>query len=101
MSQMLQPNCMMLRLQHLYLQLQACCHLPSCCLAVCCAPTPGTWQQFQLLQVFGSCFTIGGFPPWMLQYAEMYHMGQLQGINRLQVRAQFAKYAGTTQRNGT
>ena len=54
-----------------------------------------------LWQVYGACFTPGGYPPWTLQYAEMYHMGHLHKTNRMQVRHQFEKYAGTTHRNGS
>ena len=51
-------------------------------------------------QVFGSCFTLGGFPPWLLQYAEIYHMGGLAKLREPQLRAQLQRYSATKQRYG-
>ena len=52
-------------------------------------------------QVFGSCFTLGGFPPWLLQYAELYHLGSLGKLKEQQLRSQLQRYSATKQRFGT
>ena len=56
---------------------------------------------FRGVQVFGSCFTLGGFPPWVLQYAEIYHLVCLQKLSKERLACQLQRYATTRQRFGS
>lgn len=52
------------------------------------------------VQVCGQAFTTAGFPPWMLRFSELYHLGSLATVTDRQLSRALQKYSNVSQRFG-
>ncbi len=48
----------------------------------------------------GKAFTLAGFPPWLLRFSELYHLGALEAVTLRQLARTLRKYSNVTQRFG-
>lgn len=53
------------------------------------------------VQVCGKAFTLAGFPPWLLRFGELYHLGDLRDVTDERLRTFLQKYSSVAQRFGT
>ena len=53
------------------------------------------------IQVFGKAFTVAGFPPWLLRFCELYHLGQLRDVTDERLDTTLQQYNNVAQRFGT
>ncbi len=62
----------------------------------------GHWAALQVdvLLVLGPCCTLAGFPPWALQFTQIYHLGALQRCHQKHVEQAMQAYYSTKQRFG-
>eukprot|EP00891_Asterochloris_glomerata_P008669 jgi/Astpho2/8669/Aster-x1537 len=57
--------------------------------------------QPQLIMVFGPQFCIAGFPPWLLQCAELFHLGSVHTCGEQDLEEMLQQFHHTPQRMGT
>ena len=57
-------------------------------------------SQADVLLVLGPCSTLAGFPPWALQFTQIYHLGLLASCQHPQVQEAIHKFSMTQQRFG-
>lgn len=55
----------------------------------------------ECVQVCGEAFTLAGFPPWLLRFGELYHLGHLRDVTDALLQKTLQKYSSVTQRFGT
>ncbi len=62
----------------------------------------GHWAavQVDVLLVMGPCCTLAGFPPWALQFTQIYHLGLLAACKQVQVQQAFQRFWSTQQKFG-
>ena len=94
-----------------------CCRCRCCCCCCPCGrrrclrmsvsdPSPGLscfWYKplrRRRSQVCGDAFTLAGFPPWMVRFSELYHLGRLEGVTDARLAQTLRKYSNVTQRFG-
>lgn len=53
-----------------------------------------------IVVVFGSAFTLAGFPPWAVRIAELFEVGALAAVTSGKMDAVLRRYLGTRQRFG-
>jgi hypothetical protein len=53
-----------------------------------------------IVVVFGSAFTLAGFPPWAVRTAELFEVGALAAVTSGKMDAVLRRYLGTRQRFG-
>lgn len=68
--------------------------------ALSAAAGPAALVEPGIALVYGSAFTLGGYPPWALRSAEIYSMGPLSAADGRGVRTALARYGATHQRFG-
>jgi hypothetical protein len=64
------------------------------------AAGPVAAMEPDMLVVVGCAFSPGGFPPWMLQTTEMYHLGSLPAVTAKELGAVLQRHCATRQRFG-
>ena len=52
------------------------------------------------MQVFGEVLTLAAFPPWLLRFCEIYHVGHLAAFSRAKLHRILWRYCRTSQRFG-
>lgn len=62
----------------------------------------GHWAALQadVLLVLGPCSTLAGFPPWALQFTQIYHLGLLARCKQVHVQEAMHDFQSTQQRFG-
>lgn len=62
----------------------------------------GHWAALQadVLLILGPCSTLAGFPPWALQFTQIYHLGLLARCKQVQVQEAMHEFQSTQQRFG-
>ena len=68
--------------------------------ALATASGPAALAEPGVALVYGSAFTLAGYPPWALRAAEIYSMGRLRDADGRGVRGALARYGKTVQRFG-
>jgi len=68
--------------------------------ALVTASGPAALAEPGVALVYGSAFTLAGYPPWALRSAEIYSMGRLRDAEGRGVRGALARYGATVQRFG-
>jgi len=68
--------------------------------ALATASGPAALAEPGVALVYGSAFTLAGYPPWALRAAEIYSMGRLRDADGRGVRGALARYGATVQRFG-
>lgn len=53
-----------------------------------------------IVLVCGKAFTLAGFPPWLLRFGELYHLGDLMDVTDERLRKCLQKYSSVAQRFG-
>ena len=53
------------------------------------------------MQVFGPQFCMAGFPPWLLQCAELFHLGSVHACREQDLEDMLQQFHRTPQRLGT
>ena len=62
----------------------------------------GPWAALQadVLLILGPCSTLAGFPPWALQFTQIYHLGLLACCKQAHVQEAMHEFQSTQQRFG-
>ena len=68
--------------------------------ALASASGPAALAEPGVALVYGSAFTLAGYPPWALRSAEIYSMGRLGAADGRGVATALARYGETHQRFG-
>ncbi|CAL5218547.1 g236 [Coccomyxa viridis] len=61
---------------------------------------PDAVKEPELVLVFGEVLTLAAFPPWLLRFCEIYHVGHLAAFSRAKLHRILWRYCRTSQRFG-